>query len=100
MAEEVKKEQASVRSFRITNDVMGRFKELQDEMNLTQDGALKMLVDAYEMEQAKNAIPDRETEICNFQMKGSRFGEAFLHSLQLNQDAEARIRSEVAPSLE
>lgn len=100
MAEEVKKEQASVRSFRITNDVMGRFKELQDEMNLTQDGALKMLVDAYEMEQAKNAIPDRETEISNFQMKANELVEAFLHSLQLNQDAEARIRSEVALQLE
>lgn len=100
MAEEVKKEQASVRSFRITNDVMGRFKELQDEMNLTQDGALKMLVDAYEMEQAKNAIPDRETEISNFQMKANDLVEAFLHSLQLNQDAEARIRSEVALQLE
>ena len=100
MAEEVKKEQASVRSFRITNDVMERFKELQDEMNLTQDGALKMLVDAYEMEQAKNAIPDRETEISNFQMKANELVEAFLHSLQLNQDAEARIRSEVALQLE
>ena len=100
MAEEVKKEQASVRSFRITNDVMGRFKELQDEMNLTQDGALKMLVDAYEMEQAKNAIPDRETEISNFQMKANELVEDFLHSLQLNQDAEARIRSEVALQLE
>ena len=100
MAEEVKKEQASVRSFRITNDVMGRFKELQDEMNLSQDGALKMLVDAYEMEQAKNAIPDRETEISNFQMKANELVEAFLHSLQLNQDAEARIRSEVALQLE
>lgn len=100
MAEEVKKEQASVRSFRITNDVMGRFKELQDEMNLTQDGALKMLVDAYEMEQDKNAIPDRETEISNFQMKANELVEAFLHSLQLNQDAEARIRSEVALQLE
>lgn len=100
MAEEVKKERASVRSFRITNDVMGRFKELQDEMNLTQDGALKMLVDAYEMEQAKNAIPDRETEISNFQMKANELVEAFLHSLQLNQDAEARIRSEVALQLE
>lgn len=99
MAEE-KREQASVRSFRITNDVMGRFKELQDEMNLTQDGALKMLVDAYELEQAKNAIPDRETEISNFQAKANELVDAFLHSLQLNQDAEARIRSEVAMQLE
>ena len=100
MTEEMKKAQAAVRSFRVTDDVMGRFKELQDEMGLTQDGALKMLVDAYEIEKAKNAIPDRETEIANFQTKTSELVEAFLHSLQLNQDAEARIRNEYALKLD
>lgn len=100
MSEGVKKEQANVRSFRVTDDVMGRFKELQEEMKLTQDGALKMLVDAYELEKAKSAIPDRETEISNFQTKANELVEAFLHSLQLNQDAEARIRSEIGMKLD
>lgn len=97
---ENKKEQPTVRSFRVTDDVMTRFKEIQSEMNLTQDTALKMLVDAYELEQAKNAIPDRETEISNFQAKANELVDAFLHSLQLNQDAETRIRAEVALQLE
>lgn len=100
MSEEIRKEQPSVRSFRVTDDVMGRFREIQSEMDLTQDAALKMLVDAYELERAKNAIPDRETEISNFQLKANELVEAFLHSLQLNQDAEARIRAEVALQLE
>lgn len=90
------KQQPTVRSFRVTDEVMSKFKEIQDEMKLTQDAALKMLVGAYEMEKAKNAIPDRETEIANFQAKTNELVEAFLHSLQLNQDAEARARSEVA----
>lgn len=97
---EIKKEQATVRSFRVTEEVMGRFKALQEEMQLTQDSALKMLVDAYEFEQAKNAIPDRETEISNFQAKANELVDAFLHSLQLNQDAESRIRSEVAMQMQ
>lgn len=97
---EIKKEQASVRSFRVTEEVMVRFKEFQEEMQLTQDGALKMLVDAYEFEKAKNAIPDRETEISNFQVKANELVDAFLHSLQLNQDAESRIRSEVAMQMQ
>lgn len=100
MAEENKKEHADVRSFRITNEVLGRFRALQNELNLTQDGALKMLVDVYELEQAKNAIPDRETEISNFQMKANELIDAFLHSLQLNMDAETRIRGEVTLQLE
>ena len=96
MTEEIKKTTANVRSFRVTDDVMSRFKEIQDELGLTHDGALKMLVDSYELDQAKNAIPDRETEISNFQMKANELVEAFIFSLQLNQDAEARIRAEIA----
>lgn len=99
MTEEMK-QQTSVRSFRVTDNVMTRFKEIQEEMGLTQDSALKMLVDGYEMEQAKNAIPDRETEIANFQAKAGELVTAFLHSLQLNQDAEARIRAEFALQLQ
>lgn len=100
MTEEMKKSSANVRSFRVTDDVMARFKEIQDEMGLTHDGALKMLVDAYELDRAKNAIPDRETEISNFQTKANELIEAFIFSLQLNQDAEARIRSEFALQLQ
>jgi len=94
MAEEMK-QQAAVRSFRVTDEVMAQFKGIQEEMNLTQDGALKMLVQAYEFEAAKNAIPDRETEIANFQAKAGELVAAFLNALQLNQDAEARARAEV-----
>lgn len=94
MAEEMK-QQAAVRSFRVTDEVMAQFKGIQEEMGLTQDGALKMLVQAYEFEAAKNAIPDRETEIANFQAKAGELVAAFLNSLQLNQDAEARARAEV-----
>lgn len=92
MVEEIK-QQNPVRSLRISDDVMGKFKVIQDELHLTHDTALKMLIDGYELEMAKNAIPDRETEISNFQMKASELVEAFIHSLQLNQDAEARVRS-------
>lgn len=94
MAEEMK-QQAAVRSFRVTDEVMAQFKGIQEEMGLTQDGALKMLVQAYELEAAKNAIPDRETEIANFQTKAGELVAAFLNALQLNQDAEVRARAEV-----
>lgn len=87
--------QAAVRSFRVTDDVMVKFQGIRDELGLTQDAALAMLVGTYEMEQAKAAIPDRETEIANFQTKAQEMVEAYLHALQLNQDAEARIRAEV-----
>lgn len=92
---EAKKEQPTVRSFRITENVMARFRSIMEDEQITQDAALKMLVDAYELEQAKQTIPSREKEISNFQAKAQELIEAFLYSLQLNQDAEARIRAEL-----
>lgn len=87
-------ESAAVRSFRVTDSVLQKFKHIQDDLDLTQDGALKLLVESYEFEAAKNAIPDRATEIANFQTKAGELVEAFMYSLQLNQDAETRIRAE------
>lgn len=100
MTEEIKKEQASVRSFRVTDDVMARFNAVKDDLKLNQDAALAMLINAYELEQAKEVLPDRETEIANFQMKARELVDAFLFSLQLNADAEDRIRGEVALKIE
>lgn len=101
MSEETKKEQqSSVRSFRVTGDVMERFNSIKEELNLSQDGTLGLLVGAYEMEQAKKVLPSRETEIANFQMKARELVEAYLFSLQLNADAEDRVRADVALKIE
>lgn len=99
MTEEIK-QQAAVRSFRVTDEVLAKFKELQETMGLTQDSALRELVNVYEMTQAKTTIPDRETEIANFQAKAGELVAAYLHSLQLNEDAEVRIRAEFALQLQ
>ena len=58
------------------------------------------MVGAYEMEQAKKVLPSRETEIANFQMKARELVEAYLFSLQLNADAEDRVRADVALKIE
>lgn len=101
MSEETKKEQqSSVRSFRVTGDVMERFNSIKEELKLSQDGTLGLLVGAYEMEQAKKVLPSRETEIANFQMKARELVEAYLFSLQLNADAEDRVRADVALKIE
>lgn len=91
---------ASVRSFRITDETLNQFKKIQDDKGLTQEAALKSLITTYELEQAKSTIPERETEIANFQTKADELVSAFLHSLQLNLDAESRIRSEFTVQLQ
>lgn len=98
--EENRRETASVRSLRITDNVYAKLKGIQEELNLTHDAALSMLIKTFEIENSKNVIPDRATEISNFQTKVTEITEAFLYSLQINQDAEARIRGEVSLQLE
>lgn len=100
MTDEIKKEQSSVRSFRVTDDVMARFNAVKDDLKLNQDAALAMLINAYELERAKEVLPDRETEIANFQMKARELVDAFIFSLQLNADAEDRVRGEVVLKIE
>lgn len=84
------------RSFRVTEEFVEKFQILQKELGLTQDKALAMLIKTYELETSKTAIPERETEINNFQSKITEITEAYLYSLQINQDAEARIRGDYA----
>lgn len=59
-----------------------------------------MLINAYELERAKAIIPDREAEIKNFQIKVQELVSAFTHSLQLNMDAEDRVRAEFQTRLD
>lgn len=100
MADMVKKERSKERTFRITDDVMAKFNTVKKEMKWTQDTALRMLISAYELEQAKEIIPDREAEIKNFQTKVQELVSAFSHSLQLNMDAEDRVRAEFETRME
>lgn len=94
------KTETIVRSFRVTENVVNKIKEIQEDLGFTQDGAFSELVRVYEMEKCKNSIPNRETEIANFQAKVGELIDSFLYSLQLNQDAESRIRAEFELKLE
>lgn len=100
MADDIKKEQASPRSFRVTDEVMEKIKQIQSDFGLTQDAALRHLIETYEFQQAKEQIPSREKEIDNFQRKAQDLMDAFLFSLQLNEDAEDRIRVEFGQKLQ
>lgn len=100
MADDIKKEQTSPRSFRVTDEVMEKLRQIQADFNLTQDAALRHLIETYEFQQAKEQIPSREKEIDNFQRKAQDLMDAFLFSLQLNEDAEERIRAEFGQKLQ
>ena len=99
MQEETKR-QTDPCQYRLTKEVAEKLRKLQEEEGLTYNGLFNALATTYELGKAKAMIADRETEIANFQMKLTEISEAFVHSLQLNQDAEARARAEVAALIE
>lgn len=94
------KEVAIPRSLRLSDSAMERFNAIKDDLKLNQDGAMKMLLKAFEMEDMKTVMADRETEISNFQLKVQELIDAYVFSLQLNADAEKRVRQEFSLKIE
>lgn len=87
-------------SFRISEDARERFKEITKSENWTQDEALNKLIGIYEIEQAKITISSRKMEIETFETHLQALSEVYRMSLQLNQDAEERIKSAYSNTLE
>lgn len=88
-----------VRSIRATDEIYERFKSLASEFS-NQSEALSSMVAAWEVQQAKAVITERKTEISDFGSHLQAIQAAFLHSLELNENAENRIRQEFRSMLE
>ena len=88
-----------VRSFRASDEVYERFRSLAADFP-NQDQALSALVSAWELQQARAVITDRGTEISSLDSHLQAIQAAFLHSLELNENAEGRIRQEFRARLE
>lgn len=83
-----------VKSFRADDDTFEKFKAIANEEFGNQGQCLAALVNLYETEKSKATLIERKIEIESFQSYLNKIGELFLMSLQLNQDAETRIRGE------
>ena len=89
----------SPRTFRISDDVYEKFRAFAVEANATSDQMLSIMVAAYETEQAKGAMPTRESEISEFQAELGKMLSMYIHSLQLYNGTEDRIASQYAERL-
>lgn len=83
-----------VKSFRADDETFEKFKSLATEEFGNQGQCLAALINLYEIEKSKLVLGDRKLEVETFQSHLNRLGEMFLSSMQLNQDAEIRIRGE------
>lgn len=83
------------KSFRVDNETFEKFKLLASEEFGNQGQCLAALINLYETEKSKALLVERKLEIDSFQTHINRISELFLMSLQLNEDAEERVRGEV-----
>ena len=95
MADELKN-----RSIRIDEETFSKFKEIASENFANQNECLNELVKVYELDQGKKLLPDRKAEIENFEVLLVQMQNAFIHSLEMNHNAELRVRGEFEAQLE
>ena len=86
-------EDLKVRSFRLSEEVAEKLRRISEEFD-NQNAALESLISAYEIQSAKAVLTDRQTDISDYDAHLQAIQSAFLHSLEINENAEKRIRAE------
>lgn len=87
-------------TFRLSKDTTERFKEYCEQNQLTAAQGFDYLMEVLALDKARASLNTRETEISNFEQHAKALISAYLHSLELNENAEARIREQFAAQME
>ena len=90
---------AAPATFRFGSEATAKFKEFCDASGMTQAQGFDHLIQILELNQAKEAVPERLTEIEDFERHAKALTGAYLTSLEINANAEARIREQFQSSL-
>ena len=88
-----------VKSFRISEETTDKFKSVFADFD-NKNAALAALISAYEIQNAKAVLSTRQTELEDYDVHLQALQRAFLQSLELNTNAEERIRNEFARQLD
>lgn len=92
-------EELKIKSFRISEDTTDKFRSICADFD-NQNTALSALISAYEIQNAKAVLSTRQTELEDYDVHLQALQRAFLQSLELNSNAEERIRNEFARQLD
>ena len=85
-----------VRSLRLSDDTVEELNAAKKALDArTMDEAMQAILDTFSMSMAKDAIPERATEIGEFEVLCRRLVDAYTHSLILCHDAEERAQEVV-----
>lgn len=87
-------------SVRADDETIAKLDKIAEESGMKKAELLPVLLNAYAVQQAKGPLPGRQTEIENVASSLDQIKTAYLPSLELNCNAEARIREEFAARLQ
>lgn len=87
-------------NFRISTTAADTFRAFCEDQGINQAQGFEHLLEVLALANARNALKSRETEIADFENHAKTLISTYLHSLELNENAEARIREEFAMQLE
>ena len=91
--------QQKPRSIRVDDQTFERFRELSASFE-NQGSALTALVSAWEIQQARTVLTDRETEVVDFSSLLQKIQDAYLHSLEITENTQSRVRDEFRSQLD
>lgn len=87
------------RTFRITEETAEKLKSICSEFG-NQNTALESLINAYELQNAGATLTSRQMEVDDYNTHIQALQSAFLHSLEITENTETRIRQEFQKQLE
>lgn len=87
-------------NFRIDQDTADAFREFCEKNGMNQAQGFDHIMQVVEMDRAKAAAPARITEIEGFEKSVKDIMAAYLYSIEVNQNAEGRIREQFASDLD
>lgn len=86
-------------TFRLDENVTAAFKELADKNGFTQTQCLESLINNFELQNAKISLGERKKEVEAFEDYAHKLINLYLNSLELNKNAEDRIREELSKQI-
>ncbi len=86
-------------NFRLDQETVDRFRSFCKENNLNHAEGFDQVMQVFEFDRAKTLVPERRTEIEEFRRHVKDITSAFLNSIEVNKNAEARIHEEFVTDL-
>ena len=86
-------------NFRINQDAADAFRRFCESQGMNQAQGFDHIMEVFEMDKAKSTIPERRTEIEDFERLTKGLISAYLRSIELNASAEERVREQFASDL-